>query len=64
MQSCIKEKKDQEIHNDPYVIELVEYAEFKHVSTNEGRQRAAFECKPLPNSGDFWFWSPNLKCVN
>jgi len=31
-----KELEDQEIQNDHYLIEFVEWAEFKHVLTNEG----------------------------
>jgi len=58
-----KEKEDQEIQNDPYLIEFGECAEFKHVSTDEGCQKAASECKPSPNSVDFQFWSIELKCV-
>jgi len=58
-----KEEEDQEIHNGPYLIEFVEYAEMKHVSTNEGCQKATPECKPLPNYGDFRFWSLDLKCA-
>jgi len=48
-----KEKEDQEIQKDHYLIEFVECAEFKHDSTNEGCQKPISECKPLPNFGDF-----------
>jgi len=50
-----KEKEDQEIQNDPYLIEFLECAKFKRVSIDGGCQKAASECKPLPNYGDFQF---------
>jgi len=31
------------------------------IATDEGWQRAASECKPLPNPQDFQFWCPALK---
>jgi len=55
-------KEDQEIHNDPHQIEFVECAEFKHVPTNEGCQKGAFEGKTLPSSRDFRFLSLELVC--
>ena len=58
-----KEKEDQEIQNDLYLMEFVECAKFKHVSIDERCQKAATACKPLPNPRDSWFSYPKLTCV-
>ena len=58
-----KEMDDQEIQNDHYLIEFVDRAGFKHVSTDEGCQKVTSQCKRLPNSGDFQFRYPELECL-
>jgi len=58
-----KEKDGKEVQTDPYLIEFVKRAQFKHASRFEGCQEAASECKRLPDSGDFRFRYPELKFI-
>ena len=58
-----KEKEGKKAQSDYSLIEFVQHAEFKLVSTYEGCQKATSECKPLANSREFRSWRPKTKQV-